>query len=164
VFALQLARAAGARVVLTTSSRAKAARARAIGADHVIDYVATPEWGAAVREWSGGGVDLVVEVGGSGTLDQSVDAAGFGSAISLIGVLTGIRSEVSIRPIFYKALTIRGIYVGPVRMFESLNRALRVTGIRPVIDRVFRFDEARAAYEYLASGAHFGKIVIAINN
>jgi NADPH:quinone reductase-like Zn-dependent oxidoreductase len=162
IFALQLAKKAGARVALTTSSAAKAERARALGADHTIDYVATPEWGAAARAWSAGGVDLVVEVGGSGTLNQSVDAARFGGGIALIGVLTGISGDVQIRPIFYKALTIRGIYVGSVRMFESLTRALTTTGIRPVIDRVFDFDEARAAYEYLASGGHFGKVVIRV--
>jgi NADPH:quinone reductase-like Zn-dependent oxidoreductase len=160
IFALQLAKSAGARVVLTTSSAEKGARATTLGADHIIDYVATPEWGAAAREWAGGGVDLVVEVGGSGTLNQSVDAARFGGSISLIGVLTGVKSEIHLRPIFYKALTIRGIYVGPVRMFEALNKALTVTGIRPIIDTVFLFDEVRAAYEYLASAAHFGKVVI----
>jgi NADPH:quinone reductase-like Zn-dependent oxidoreductase len=162
IFALQFAKAAGARVVLTTSSAGKADKARALGADHVIDYVATPEWGAAAREWSGGGVDLVVEVGGSGTFNQSVEAAQFGGAISLIGVLTGVKSEIYLRPIFYKALTVRGIYVGPVSMFEALNKALTTTGIRPVIDRVFGFDDARAAYEYLASATHFGKVVVRI--
>lgn len=160
IFALQLAKAAGARVVLTTSRAEKGERARALGADHVIDYAATPDWGVAAREWSGTGVDLVVEVGGPKTFDQSVDAARYGGAISLLGVLTGVRGDVALYPIFHKALTVRGVYVGSVRMFESLTRALTATGIRPVIDRVFPFDEARGAYEYLASAAHLGKVVI----
>lgn len=162
IFATQLAKAAGARVVLTTSSQAKGERARKLGADHVIDYVATPAWGAAVREWSGGGVDLVVEVGGPGTLDQSVDAVRFGGAVSLLGVLTGVHGDVNLYPIFYKNLRVRGVYVGSVRMFESLTRAVSATGLHPVIDRVFPFDEVRAAYEYLASAQHVGKVVIQV--
>jgi len=163
IFALQLAKAAGARVVVTTGDEQKAARARELGADHTINYKDTPAWGAAVREWSDGGVDLVVEVGGPGTLDQSIEAARFGGAISLLGVLTGVRGDVSVYGLFYKALRMRGVYVGSVATFEALVRMISTTRLRPIIDRVFEFDEARAAYEYLAGARHVGKIVIRVS-
>ena len=164
VFALQLGKAAGARVIVTSRSEAKRARARELGAAYTINYEATPRWGEDALTWTGGqGVDVVVEVGGPGTFDQSVAALRFSGTMSLIGVLTGARGEVNTAGVFHKALHIRGIYVGSRRMFEALNRALAVTQVRPIIDRVFNFDEARAAYEYLASGAHFGKVVIRVN-
>jgi len=164
IFALQLAKAAGARVILTSSSEAKRQHARELGADHVIDYRATPNWGEAVQAWTGGqGADVVVEVGGPGTFDQSVAALRYGGTMSLLGVLTGLRGEVNVYALFQKGLHVRGVYVGSGRMFEALNRALSANGIRPIVDRVFPFDEARAAYEYLASGAHFGKVVIRVN-
>jgi NADPH:quinone reductase-like Zn-dependent oxidoreductase len=164
IFGLQLAKAAGARVVVTSRSEAKRERARSLGADHTIDYEANREWGAAAMAWTGArGVDVVIEVGGPGTFDQSVAALRFSGTMSLIGVLTGVRGEVNTAAAFAKALHIRGIYVGSRRMFEALNRAMAVTGIRPVIDRVFDFNDARAAYEHLASGSHFGKVVIRVN-
>jgi NADPH:quinone reductase-like Zn-dependent oxidoreductase len=163
VFALQLAKAAGARVIVTSRSEAKRERARQLGADHVIDYQATPKWGEAASAWTGGrGVDVVVEVGGPGTFDQSVAALRYGGTMSLLGVLTGTRGEVNTYGVFHKGLHVRGIYVGSGRMFESLNRALSATLLHPVVDRVFGFDEVRAAYEHLASGAHFGKVVIRV--
>jgi NADPH:quinone reductase-like Zn-dependent oxidoreductase len=164
VFALQLAKAAGARVIVTSSREAKRERARQLGADHVIDYRATPTWGEAAYAWTGGqGVDVVVEVGGPGTFDQSVAALRYGGTMSLLGVLTGLRGEVNTYGVFQKGLHVQGIYVGSRRMFEALNRGLSATGLHPIIDRVFPFDEARAAYEYLASGAHFGKVVIRVH-
>lgn len=159
-FALQLAKTAGARVVVTTGDARKADAARALGADHIISYKDTPAWGAAVNEWSQGGVDLVVEVGGPGTLDQSIEATRFGGAISLLGVLTGVRGDVNVYGLFYKALRLRGLFVGSVKTFEALVAMISATGIRPVIDRVFEFDEARAAYVYLATMRHVGKIVL----
>ena len=163
IFALQLAKAAGARVIVTSKSQAKRDRARQMGADHVIDYVATPRWGDAVRAWTGGrGVDVVVEVGGPGTFDQSIAALRHGGTMSLLGVLTGLRGEVNTYALFQKGLHVRGIYVGSGRMFEALNTALATSLIHPVIDRVFAFEEVRSAYAYLASGAHFGKVVIAV--
>jgi NADPH:quinone reductase-like Zn-dependent oxidoreductase len=163
VFTLQLAKAAGARVIVTSHSESKRERARQLGADHVIDYVATPNWGQAVQEWTGGrGVDIVVEVGGPGTFDQSVVALRYAGTMSLLGVLTGTHGQVNTYAIFHKGLRVRGIYVGSRRMFEALNRAISATNLRPIVDRVFAFDEARAAYEYLASGAHFGKVVIRV--
>lgn len=164
IFALQLAKAAGAGVALTSRSEAKRERARNLGADCVIDYQATPGWGEAVQAWTEGrGVDVVVEVGGPGTFDQSVLALRYGGTMCLLGVLTGTKGEVNTYGVFHKALRVRGIYVGSRRMFEGLNRALSALEIRPIVDRVFAFDDARAAYEYLASGAHFGKVVIRVS-
>jgi NADPH:quinone reductase-like Zn-dependent oxidoreductase len=163
VFALQLAKAAGARVIVTSSSAAKRDRALLLGADHVIDYKADTAWGESARAWTGGrGVDVVVEVGGPGTFDQSVAALRYRGTMSLLGVLTGVRGEVNTYGVFHKLLRIAGIYVGSVAMFEGLVRALEAGRIDPIIDRAFGFDEARDAYAYLASGAHFGKVVIRV--
>lgn len=164
IFALQLAKAAGARVILTSQSEAKRRRAQELGADHVIDYKATPNWGEAVQAWTERrGVDVVVEVGGPGTFDQSVIALRYAGTMSLLGVLTGVKGEVNTYGVFQKALHVRGVYVGSRRMFEALNRALTVTGLRPIVDRVFPFEAYREAYEHLASGAHFGKVVIRVS-
>src|SRR4051812_4015147 len=164
VFGLQLAKAAGARVIVTSRSEAKRDRAKALGADHLIDYQAVPQWGAAAMAWTGSrGADVVIEVGGPGPFDQWVAALRFSGTMGLLGVLTGTRGEINTAGVFHKSLHIRGIYVGSRQMFEALNRALSVAQIRPIIDRVFGFDEVRAAYEYLASGAHFGKIVIRVD-
>src|SRR5262249_34205278 len=163
IFALQLARAAGARVVMTSSSDEKRERARTLGAEHTIDYKKTPAWGEAAKQWTGGrGVDVGIDVGGPGTLDQAVAALRYGGTISILGVLTGAKGEVNTYAIFHKVARIRGIYVGSVRMFEALNRVIAAASIHPVVDKVFGFDEARAAYEHLASGAHFGKVVIRV--
>lgn len=164
IFALQLAKVAGARVVATSQSAAKRERASKLGADHTIDYKAVPKWGAAAHEWTGGrGVDIVVEVGGPGTFDQSIAALRYGGTMSLLGVLTGVRGEVNTYDIFHKGLRIHGVYVGSVAMFKELNRILTVHRIKPIVDRVFPFDDALAAYEHLASGQHFGKVVIKID-
>lgn len=163
LFALQLARAAGANVILTSSSPEKRRRAEGLGAVATLDYRAEPHWGRAVRTLTQGeGVDIVVEVGGPGTFDQSITAARYGGTVSLLGVLTGFSGAVDTYAIFHKALHIAGIYVGSRAMFESLNAALATARIHPVIDSVHGFAEARGAYEHLASGAHFGKVVIAI--
>lgn len=161
VFALQLAKAAGLRVVMTSSSAAKRDLARSLGADHVLDYRADPKWGESARAWAGGqGVDLVVDVGGPGTLDQSIAALRYGGTVSLLGVLTGTRGEVNTYGIFHKTLRVAGIYVGSVVMFQRFVRALDAAKIVPAVDRVFAFDQAREAYEHLAGATHFGKVVI----
>ena len=163
IFGLQLAKAAGARVIVTSSSEAKRARALALGADHVLDYKADPAWGEAARKWTGGrGVDVVIEVGGPGTFDQSVAALRYGGTMSILGVLTGVRGEVNTYGIFHKTLRVAGIYVGSVAMFEGLLRALETARIEPIIDRTFGFGEVKQAYEHLASGAHFGKVVVRV--
>lgn len=161
LFALQLANAAGANVIVTSSSAAKRERALALGAVATIDYATTPQWGAEVMKLTGGrGADVVVEVGGPGTFDQSVAALRYGGTMSLVGLLTGRTGPVNTSAVFNRAIRIAGIYVGTRRMFESLNRALEARTIRPVVDAVFAFDDARRAYEHLESGRHFGKVVI----
>lgn len=163
MFGLQLAKAAGAQVIATSSSAAKRERLAALGADHVLDYVANPSWGEAAKAWTGGrGVDAVLEVGGPGTFDQSVAALRYGGTMSLLGVLTGTKGEINTYGIFHKTLRVAGIYVGSVAMFQRLVRALEVSRIEPLIDRTFGFEEARAAYQHLASGAHFGKVIIEV--
>ncbi|HTG80409.1 MAG TPA: NAD(P)-dependent alcohol dehydrogenase [Geobacteraceae bacterium] len=162
IFALQFARASGARVVATTGSAAKENKLTALGADTVINYTDVPDWDKRVWELTGRrGVDLVVEVGGAGTLDKSLKAVRMGGQISLIGVLAG-SGEVNPLPAVMKGVRVQGIYVGSREQFEAMNRAIELHGIHPVIDRVFPFAEAQAAYRYLESGAHFGKVVIAI--
>jgi NADPH:quinone reductase-like Zn-dependent oxidoreductase len=164
ILALQLAKAAGAIPLVTSSSGEKRERAKALGAAETFDYKATPAWGEAVRAFTGGrGVDVAVEVGGPGTFDQSVTALRFGGTMSILGVLTGVRGEVNTHAIFHKGLKVHGVYVGSVGMFEDLARALTASRIVPIVDRVFPFAEARAAYEYLASGAHFGKVVVRVD-
>jgi NADPH:quinone reductase-like Zn-dependent oxidoreductase len=163
IFGLQLAKAAGARVIVTSSSEAKRERALALGADHVLDYKADPAWGEAARKWTGGrGVDVVIEVGGPGTFDQSVAALRYGGTMSILGVLTGVRGEVNTYGVFHKTLRVAGVYVGSVAMFEGLLRALETARIEPIIDRTFGFGEVKQAYEHLASGAHFGKVVVRV--
>ena len=160
IFALQFARLAGARVIATSSSDEKLARARELGASVGINYKKTPKWEDAVREATGGvGVDHVVEVGGAGTLAQSFKAVRRAGRISVIGVLSG-GAEVNPMPILMRALSVQGIYVGSWRMFEHMNRAMTLARLEPIVDRVFEFGEARAALEWMAAGKHFGKIVI----
>jgi len=163
-FALQLARAAGARVIATSSSAEKRTRLAQMGAFATIDYKADAKWGDTARAAAGGGVDLVVEVGGAGTFDQSVASLRYGGHMSLLGILAGTQGPVNTYAILHKNIRIRGVYVGSVAMFERLVRALEHSNVDPVIDRVFAFEDTRAAYEHLASGAHFGKVVIQLPN
>jgi NADPH:quinone reductase-like Zn-dependent oxidoreductase len=157
IFALQFAKMAGARVVATTSSDTKLQRLEGMGADVLVNYKTTPEWDKVAR-----GVDHVVEVGGAGTLEKSIRAVSMGGTISLIGVLTGGTGEINPRPILMKHIRLQGILLGSREMFESMNNAVALHRLKPVIDRVFPLSEARAAYRHLASGAHFGKVVIRI--
>ena len=163
VFALQIARMHGARVIATSSSDAKLARMAALGASDGINYKAKPEWDKAVRELTGGaGVDHVVEVGGAGTLSRSLRAVKTGGRVSMIGVLSGGSAEVNVFPILMKNLRVQGIFVGSVAMFEAMNRAITLHGLRPVVDQVFPMADAAAAYRHLESGAHFGKVVVTL--
>jgi NADPH:quinone reductase-like Zn-dependent oxidoreductase len=162
IFALQFATAAGARVILTSSSDKKLDRARQLGAAEGINYKTTPDWEKRVLELTDGvGVDHVVEVGGPGTLEKSFRAVRTGGTVSLIGILTGA-GKIDPMPVLMKSIRLQGIYVGSRDMFEAMNRALAVHKIRPVIDRVFPFAEAREALKYMESAAHFGKIVITL--
>ena len=162
LFALQFARLAGARVIATSSSEAKLARARELGASDGINYKLTPDWDKRVRELTQGqGVDLIVEVGGAGTLPKSTRAARLGGTIALIGVLSG-GGEFNPISILMKNLRLQGIFVGSRRMLESMIHAIDSNQLRPIIDRVFPFDQAVEALKYLESGAHFGKVVVAV--
>ena len=159
IFALQLAHAAGARVIATSSSDEKLARAKQLGASDGVNYQQHPEWHEQVLALTDGrGVDHVVEVGGAGTLPRSIEAARLGGNLHLIGVLTG--GEINPTPMMRKTLTVRGIYVGSRQMFEALNRSVALHRIKPVIDRVFDFADAKAAYHHLKGQTHVGKVVI----
>ena len=161
IFALQLARAAGARVIATSSSDAKLEQARKFGASDGVNYRQHPEGHEQVLALTGGrGVDHVVEVGGAGTLPRSIEAARLGGNLHLIGVLTG--GEINPTPMMRKTLTVRGIYVGSRQMFEAMNRSIELHGIKPVIDRVFDFADAKSAYHHLKGQTHVGKVVIRI--
>ena len=162
VFALAFARLAGARVIAISGSDAKRRRLEELGADATLNYRSTPDWDRAVLELTGGaGVDLVVEVGGAGTLARSLGALKVGGRIALVGVLTG-RGEINPMPMLRKSAHLYGIRVGSREMFEQMNAAISRHGLRPVIDRVFAFGEAVAAFAHLASGSHFGKVCIRV--
>jgi NADPH:quinone reductase-like Zn-dependent oxidoreductase len=161
IFALQFARMMGARVIATSSSPAKAERLKAMGAMAVIDYKTNPDWDKEVLALTGNrGADIVVEVGGPGTLARSFQAARVGGHIPVIGLLSGVGGQVDPMPILRRNLRVRGIYVGHRQMFEAMNRAISQAKLKPAIDRVFPFTEARAAYAHMKAQAHFGKIVI----
>jgi NADPH:quinone reductase-like Zn-dependent oxidoreductase len=162
LFALQFAKMAGARVIATSSSDAKLARVAAMGAAEGINYRTVTEWGDEVRKRTGGrGVDHVIEVGGAGTLAQSLRAVRTAGHVALIGVLSGY-GQVNPLPILMKGVRVTGIYVGSRAMFEAMNRAIALANLRPVVDRVFGFAEAVEAFRHLESGAHFGKVVIRV--
>ena len=163
VFALQFAKALGARVLVTSGHDDKLARALALGADAGVNYRTTPDWDKWAKQQTGGaGVDLVVEVGGSGTLERSVRATQHGGRIALIGVLAG---GAGFNPLamMMRGITLRGIYVGSRAMFRDMNRLIESQRIVPVVDRVFGFDEAPAAFRHLEAAGHFGKVVIRVD-
>jgi NADPH:quinone reductase-like Zn-dependent oxidoreductase len=162
VFAMQFARVAGARVIATTRGGDKAHRLRELGAHEVVVTAGLATWGDRVRELTGGvGADQVIEVGGQGTFDQSVRAVRPGGTISLIGVLSGA-AAVNLTPVLMRNIRVQGVMVGSREMFARMNAALAAHGLRPAVDRRFGFDEAPAAFAHLGSGAHVGKIVIAV--
>jgi NADPH:quinone reductase-like Zn-dependent oxidoreductase len=164
LFSLQFARIAGAEVFITSHSDEKLGKAGKLGAEHGINYRAAPDWGRRVLEMTGGtGVDLVVEVGGAGTLPQSIKAVRTGGRISLIGVLTGTTGEINPLPIVMKKIRLQGIFVGSRQMFESMNKAITLHRLHPVVDRVFSFGEVRDALRYMESGSHFGKICVSLS-
>ena len=161
IFALQFAKMHGARVIVTSSSDEKLARAKALGADDLINYRTTPDWEGEVFRLTGqAGVDHVIEVGGHDTFAKSLRAVAVGGTVSVIGGVSGFDSAAPLREILSRMSLIRGIFVGSRAMFEAMNRALGRSLTRPVIDRVFPFAEAPAAYRHQISGSHFGKVVI----
>ena len=163
IFALQFAKAAGATVIITSSSDAKLERARALGADHTINYRTEPDWAKAARRLTGGrGVDHVVEVGGAGTFQQSIQAIRLGGHIGVVGVLSGAVKDLSVAAIFGANARIHGVTVGSREHFEAMCRALEVGQIHPVVDKRFALDDARSAFRSMQAGEHFGKIVLDI--
>jgi NADPH:quinone reductase-like Zn-dependent oxidoreductase len=163
VFALQLAHAAGARVIATSSSDGKLAQAKALGASDGVNYREHPEWDREVRRLTGGrGVDHVVEIGGPGTLPRSIESARLGGQVHQIGVRAGASGAIDPGVAMRKGLILRGIYVGSRQMFEAMNRAIALHRIVPVVDRVFDFEQAKDAYRHLESQTHVGKVVIRI--
>ena len=161
LFGLQFGKIAGAKIILLSSSDAKLERARAMGADHTLNYRNEPDWDKRVLEITQGqGVDLTLEVGGTGTLSRTLRATGYAGHISLIGVLSGISGDVQIGHVLHKALTVRGIYVGSKAMFAAMNAAISAHRIEPVVDRIFSFSEIATAFRHLESAQHVGKIVI----
>jgi NADPH:quinone reductase-like Zn-dependent oxidoreductase len=161
IWALQLAKAAGLRTILTSSSDAKLERALWLGADEVINYRTTPEWQHDVLQRTGGrGVDLVVEVGGQDTLARSILATRMGGTIAIVGHVGGLTAELPVLALSGGTKSLVGLTVGSRRMLEDLSRFVDATDIRPAIDRVFSFDQACDAYAYLAAAGHVGKVVI----
>ena len=164
IWALQLAKAAGLRTLITSSSDAKLERARQLGANTTINYTTTPDWQEEVLRATGGdGVDIVVEVGGAGTLKKSLLATRMGGTVAIVGGVSGWAGDIDPFQMIRGARHVTGIYVGSLAMLEDLARFVALHRIKPVVDRVFPFDQARAAYEYLDSGSHFGKVVIAVD-
>ncbi len=163
IFALQFAKAAGAQVIATSSSDEKLERLRAMGADHLINYKSTENWGDKARELTGGrGVDHVVEIGGSGTMPQSIAATRIGGHIALIGVLAGVAGNVPTVFVMQGNQRIIGLTVGARRHQQDMIRAIEANGIKPVIDRHFPLEEIAAAFRHQESGKHFGKICLDI--
>ena len=163
IYALQIGKMAGARVIITSSSDEKLKRAAALGADHGINYKKTPEWDKAVLELTGGqGADHVVDTGGVGTLPRSYVAVGPSGTVSVIGVMTRPEGDLSPYPLMTKAAMVRGIFVGTREHFDGLMKAVTVNKLHPVVDKTFDFDAAPEAYKYLKSGQHVGKVVIKI--
>jgi len=161
--AMQFAKAAGASVIVTSSSDEKLDRARRLGAAHGINYGSTPEWDREVHKLTGGrGADIVIEVGGAGTLARSYNALGFGGKVALIGFLGGPEGEHAPFGLMMKAGSLQGIGVGSTAMFEDMNRAIAVNRIQPIVDKAFPFDEAPEAFRQLGAGNFFGKIAITV--
>ena len=160
IFALQIAKAMGARVIITSSSDAKLETARSMGADAGVNYREHPDWHKQVMELTDGGVDHVVEVGGPGTLERSLKCTRVAGHVHLIGLLDSPAARVGPMAAVMNLITVRGIYVGSRQMHEELCQFLTDHQIEPVIDRSFGFDDALDAYAYLASQQHLGKVVI----
>lgn len=160
IFGLQFARAAGLTTLITSSSDDKLQRAKALGANHLVNYRTTPEWGKAARAALGRGFEFVMEVGGAGTLTQSLQAVSLGGHVAIIGVLGGPAEPLQIGQMIATGAKLQGVMVGSRAMFEAMCQAIEAHRITPVVDKVFPLSETRAAFEAMAAGAHFGKIVI----
>jgi NADPH:quinone reductase-like Zn-dependent oxidoreductase len=160
LFALQFAKAAGATVIITSSSDEKLARAIALGADVTINYKTHTDWDVKVKEATGGrGVDIVVETAGA-TLSKSLASTVFGGFVGVVGFVAGYEATIPLRQMIGPMIRVQGIAVGSRTRFEQMNRAIETHRIKPVLDREFVLEDAQAAFQHLASGAHFGKVVI----
>jgi NADPH:quinone reductase-like Zn-dependent oxidoreductase len=163
ILGLQLAKAAGLRAIITSSSDDKLRRARELGADHTINYRTAPEWHEEVLRATGGlGANVVLEVGGKGTVNRSVSAAAMGGTVAIIGGVSGFGGEVNPAALLSGAKRMVGIFVGSRAMLEDVMRFAAAVRLSPVVDRVFPFGQAADAYRYMESGSHFGKVVIAV--
>jgi NADPH:quinone reductase-like Zn-dependent oxidoreductase len=163
IFALQFAKAAGASVIVTSSSDEKLERAKALGGDHLVNYRSTPDWAKEVRRVTGGrGADHIIEVGGAGTFEQSLRAVRLGGKIAVIGILGGFVKDLNVAAIFGSNALIHGVTVGSRDHFESMTRAIEANGIKPIVDKRFSLDQSREAFECMKAGAHFGKIAVAV--
>jgi len=161
LFALQFAKLHGAKVIVTSSSDEKLEKAKLLGADSGIHYLRTPDWDKAVLEQTNGrGADHILELGGAATLNRSVTALKVGGRISIIGLLSGARAELDIVPALIRKARLQAINVGSRSMFERMIRAIEQSGLRPVVDRVFPFEQSVEALRYFEQGAHFGKVCI----
>jgi NADPH:quinone reductase-like Zn-dependent oxidoreductase len=161
IFGLQIAKMMGARTIITSSSDEKLERASGLGADELINYRQVPDWDARVMQLTDGrGVDVTIETGGGGTLEKTIEATRVGGTISLIGVLTG--GTINPAAVMRKSIRLQGVYVGNRRMFEDMNAAFSHNQLHPIIDRVFEFEDARAAYHAMRTAGHFGKLVVKI--
>ena len=161
IFGLQFARAAGLRTVITSSSDEKLARAKAMGADHLVNYKTTPAWSGPVREATGGrGADFIMEVGGGGTIQESMKAIRIGGHIAIIGVVAGAGDPFNPAALIGNSAKLQGLSVGSRDMFEAMCRAIELHKIAPVVDKVFPWTDAKAAFSAMAGGEHFGKIVL----
>jgi NADPH:quinone reductase-like Zn-dependent oxidoreductase len=161
ILGMQMAKAAGLRTIITSSSDEKLRRARELGAHHTINYGTIPEWQEEVLAVTQGqGANVVLEVGGKGTVNRSVSAAAMGGTVAIIGGVSGFGGEVNPASLLATAKRMVGIFVGSRKMLEDVMRFADTTGLQPVIDRVFPFGQARDAYRYMESGSHFGKVVI----
>jgi NADPH:quinone reductase-like Zn-dependent oxidoreductase len=164
LFAIQFAQVAGANLISTSGSDEKIAKLKNIGVVSTINYKQTPGWGKETLKLTDmKGVDHIVEVGGGGTLTESFKAVKLGGHIALIGILSGAQSQVNPMSVLMKSIRLQGVYVGSRTMFESMNASISLHKIKPIIDRVFNFEEAQDALRYMESGQHFGKIVIRVS-
>ncbi|HEX5229361.1 MAG TPA: NAD(P)-dependent alcohol dehydrogenase [Bryobacteraceae bacterium] len=163
IFGLQFAKLHGARVIITSSSDEKLARAKALGADETINYKTTPAWDQEVLRLTGGkGVDIVLEVGGGETFPRSMNSVRASGQIAVIGVLSGVMATIPVGLIGIQTLGVRGIFVGSVAMFADMNRAIASNHVKPVVDRVFSFEQSADGLRCMQSAQHFGKIVITL--
>lgn len=165
IFALQFAKLAGARVLGTSGSDEKLERAKALGLDQGLNYKTTPDWSGWVKKHtSGEGADVIVEVGGAGTLSQSMKSIRVGGTIAQIGVLSGTEERLVVTSVLMRQLRLIGVYVGSHTMMQAMHSAMEVSNMKPVVGKVFPISEAVEAYRYLEQGRHFGKVIISLTS